>query len=549
MTPRTLSAGILGLIAAAIIAAIAIGYAKVGEPVSYCTWYQINDYQWQARDITAQGLSQGYREGQIVDQRDLNPDAFLAFNWDDVPGSRFELPVKQGAEMLVVPLDFTSISQSTRVTFSIDLFLRIAMAAFGIVLIAWGRGLASFAVGGFLVARAASEGYVVSFAGLPASLRLASFEAYWIIDIAAILFLLWFAVLLLPSRLPKGQRTTLLVLAAALATANITATLVLIVFPLTQWFPVAANLSEATWLAQSILVVTMFGISTTHAAPNEKLALQIVFLSALVGFGFGAVNQVWSLSHIHTDEVPVHGALDLGMLFMVAGWGYAVIARRLFPIEFFVSRTVVYGIVGTVIVFTFVAVKILIEELALGRIVSSTLDLLVAFALGISVHWMERRTLSMVDAVFFKSRRDAIKELRKLSDDLHHVQKVKACSTHVAESLQHHLHSPSVVIYGTDGDEYKPIAAAGSPVGDVSLGPDDPGVLRLRGGTKPIDADVYGSAFPPNGAIFPLSVLGSLLGAIYCAYRHSRERYDPEERDAMRDVARELAIVMYAATG
>ncbi len=46
--------------------------------------------------------------------------------------------------------------------------------------------------------------------------------------------------------------------------------------------------------------------------------------------------------------------------------------------------------------------------------------------------------------------------------------------------------------------------------------------------------------------VFPLSVLGISLGALFCGYRHANERFEPDERDAIWNVAREFSIALFA---
>jgi hypothetical protein len=62
----------------------------------------------------------------------------------------------------------------------------------------------------------------------------------------------------------------------------------------------------------------------------------------------------------------------------------------------------------------------------------------------------------------------------------------------------------------------------------------------------PTDSDILGSALPRDGMVFPLSVLGISLGALFCGYRHANERFEPDERDAIWNVAREFSIALFA---
>ena len=80
----------------------------------------------------------------------------------------------------------------------------------------------------------------------------------------------------------------------------------------------------------------------------------------------------------------------------------------------------------------------------------------------------------------------------------------------------------------------------------ASVDIDDPVFVRLRAYLSDIDLGDAPGLLGSTGYAFALPVQSRLLGAIVVGNRENEENFDPEERELLRSVARELAAALAA---
>ncbi|HZZ00797.1 MAG TPA: GAF domain-containing protein [Candidatus Baltobacteraceae bacterium] len=286
--------------------------------------------------------------------------------------------------------------------------------------------------------------------------------------------------------------------------------------------------------------ILVFAAAAAYARGRNAGAVRWIFVAMLISqigptFNWVAAIMGWPL--------PASGALGITYLTLAIVLPYAVLARGLVAVDFVFSRALVYTIVLTVIVGVFILAEQLVERVALGRVQSAVVDLIVPLALGFSIKWIEASAERLVERVLYRDKMRAADEIDALIDDFPHARNLRALVGRVADDVHRLMRSPFVCIYREAGSTYSPVAQAGR--GDaLPIDADDPVFLRLRSKHAALRNDDLGGALPGHGAVFPLVVFGGLTGALYAAYRESGEQFDPDELKTLERLAHELAIAL-----
>lgn len=193
------------------------------------------------------------------------------------------------------------------------------------------------------------------------------------------------------------------------------------------------------------------------------------------------------------DLTPSNWALALcaGLFFPLA-IGVAVLRNRVIDVQFAVSRTVVYGIVST-LVLTFLATI----HWLLGRLIEQShlaigLEAVAAIGLGLVLHRTTHAVNRLVDRILFREHHAAEERLRRVTEALPYAKDERTIADALVNAPVSNLGLASAALFYRDSPR-KPlqrVLSAGWREDDTSvLDPDDLLVRCLQAEHKPLRLD------------------------------------------------------------
>ncbi len=541
---RTFAAVVVGAIAAFYIAVLAIGYAHFGDLPRLATLVRIDASRAVATSVTAAGKAAGLRNGDVVDSARLSlADREVLGARSGIAGTRYSFVVQRGAQTPRITFILLPATNRTARD-AVDIALRIFMLLTALLLIARGRDDLSWYAGLWFAGFAIATGFSFTFSALgPEGQLAAQLGAFPII---AIMFYgrFMFSYRLLSARVSQAVRSLFVSFFVAGLAAFVAA---LIWRPVQLFYPWQGSLALwrvlSSWspLELGSLFVVIMGAAAFTADREKAQSVRLLFWSVLIAQVAGWTNQSFILAG---KDVPFIGALIFLNLAPAVAVPYVLFTRRLAAIDFYISKAAIYAVVLSVVVGIFVLLESLIDRLALGRTESIILQLIVPLALGLSLKRIERGVECFVERVLYRDKLLATEQLDALIEDFPHMHETGTLTRRVVEAVHDLMRSPSVVLYRMQDGTHVPVSEAGSHSLHPPIALDDAPFVRLRSAHKPLETMHFRTALPGDGLLVPLIVFGSITGAIYCRYRESRERFDPDEVAMLSRLAHELAVAV-----
>jgi hypothetical protein len=180
-----------------------------------------------------------------------------------------------------------------------------------------------------------------------------------------------------------------------------------------NWFGWPANVEFFLLLflqgAMALIAVAALVGTYISAKGNDRQRIRWVVL----GFGIALLAAVIALLPDYNYPYWVYGTLQLIGVVVPLTVAYAVIRHRVIDVSFVVSRTLVYGVLTSLLVGSFALVDwLFIDKLKLARL-GTVAELGVAVAGGFWFNGLHRRVDSFIDATFFRQRHKAEVQLAK----------------------------------------------------------------------------------------------------------------------------------------
>ncbi len=538
---RAVLAVVVGLIVAVCVGDISAGYAGIGVAPNYGTRQWLDSERMILTQVNDAGRSAGLRTGDILDMRRLSirDRMYIRLGYAHA-GTVFDCTFLRGGAAFTVREVFAA-QPNRGLQDGLDIFLRVLMVASGLLLIARGSDWGSLAAGFGLCAFAVYEGFGLFYPGpLWFALLLQPFNFLSGLASYAGRFLL--GIYLLPHDTPRWIRSGISVLFGGLFAAYtfFALTRLTLLFFGTTLLPIPWGFYSGTQVLVSVTVVALFAYVAASARGPQAGTMRVLFAALLISSIGGMINLTYAALGLPS---PFDGAFNLAWLAVAFAFPYALLGKRLVAIDFVVSKAAIYAIVLAVVVGVFILAEQLIERAALSRMQSFAFELLVPLVLGFSIKWIEKLAEHLVETVLYRDKLRAERELDALIDDFPHARDVRILAGRVASEIHRNMRAPFVVVYREAGGSYTPVASAGHGQA-LPVSADDPVFIRLRSKRQPVYAEDFATALPRNGAVFPLVVFGTVTGAMYCHFRESGERFDPDEVQTLSKVCHELAIAL-----
>ncbi len=300
-----------------------------------------------------------------------------------------------------------------------------------------------------------------------------------------------------------------------------------------------ASLYEVRYPALMLALAVMFGVlaaTFVRARGLQRQRVRWLFWSTVVGFS-GVVT--WLL-------VPSLRAAVLTSVVITIGYAYAILRHRIIDVGFVINRAIVFTTVTTFVFGVFAVISSFVESTTLSRNDSVVVQSVAALVLAFSFDFGYKRVEAVIDRVFFRDRREAVIALHRFVDEARFVRSAGTLLRRAAEVVHESLKSSGVAVYIDRESCYRLAASAGDTSFPETVDGDDPPFVRLRAYLSDVDLTEVPGTLGSGGYAFAMAVQSRLLGAIIAGNRGNDETYDPEERELMRAVAREVAAALAA---
>jgi hypothetical protein len=218
--------------------------------------------------------------------------------------------------------------------------------------------------------------------------------------------------------------------------------------------------------------------------------------------------------------------------------GYAVIRRRVFDIEFVVSRAIVYGSITSIVAGTFLLLDWFMSKQFAKTQFTLTAEILVALAIGSCLSLLHRNVDRFIDSTFFRQRHLAEQRLAKAAAAVLRAESHESVDRFLVHEPVRALDLVSAALFHRhDGGErfVREVEVGWSHAGVRELLADDPLVLHLLAEAAPVHlADVTWSsdelpALADAVLATPVLLRDELVAIVFYGHHRSGADVDPDE--------------------
>jgi hypothetical protein len=245
-------------------------------------------------------------------------------------------------------------------------------------------------------------------------------------------------------------------------------------------------------------VVFVITLLRSHGERRQRLQWILVFPAVLI-MHVVAIEFADSLPQWFADALFALG------VFVPLTVAYAIVRRRVFDIEFAISRALVYAAITTIIAGTFLLLDWFMSKQFAETRFTLTAEIILALAIGSWLNMLHRNVDRFVDSTFFRQRHLAEERLAKAAAAV-----LRAESREVVDRFL--VHEPLRALDLTSASIFRRDALSGRFVREMAVGwervdtheltADDPLVLHLLAEAAPVRlADVV---WPSEQATRPL---------------------------------------------
>ncbi|QTC90029.1 hypothetical protein [Brevundimonas goettingensis] len=269
------------------------------------------------------------------------------------------------------------------------------------------------------------------------------------------------------------------------------------------------------------------------------VALCLLFLSGSgLGFYINLTGNDFSLRN------PVAVASHLCALGGIAAFLYASLRHKIVDLGFAVNRTLVYGVLSTVLLFGFWFCEWGLEDIipAETREANILISAGIAFAIFLAFHHIRDWVEKAIEHLFFRAWRDNEARLKRFLKDAAFINRAEALKEAAVTEFRRFAGGTEAALYRVE-----PAAAtlsAGAVTGlPPSLNADAPALVRLRADREPLDgalAEGLGAAL-----ILPIVQRSEVIGLFALGPKPSGEVFRPDERVLLAEAAHRIGLDLH----
>ncbi|MEO9169737.1 MAG: hypothetical protein ABI282_07830, partial [Candidatus Baltobacteraceae bacterium] len=294
------------------------------------------------------------------------------------------------------------------------------------------------------------------------------------------------------------------------------------------------------------LGVGAFIFTYARAKRGDRHRIKWIVAGLVTGFagsvGFDLIR--WLLPG--AVSIPLYNAMYSLNVFLPITLAYAIVRHRVIDVNFVISRTVVYASVTTVVVALSGVTDWLSSRYFSAAGVGTVAEITVSLGLGFWLDTLHKHVETFVDAVLFRSRRQAEVRLRRLARALPHVGSVEGVAEALVDHASETLRLSSAALFVRDEKTgFVRVRSVGwSDENLAEVGEGDLMIAHLLSERKGIRLHEisWHARNLPEGAAVPVFALPFIVRrelkafAFYGAHAHG-EDIDPDEISALAELA------------
>jgi hypothetical protein len=245
-----------------------------------------------------------------------------------------------------------------------------------------------------------------------------------------------------------------------------------------QWMSIARHdLILGLTLVIAIVLVATYAM----AMGADRQRIRWVVIGIGIALAAPYVQRFWSGLYVSApalyDVIPVVGAAA------PIAVAYAILKHRVVNVSFFISRTIVYGIITAIVVVAFALIDWLVGRVLDQSRLAVVAEVLVAVAIGFWMNGLHKQIDALVDGVLFRARRAAERALTRFAAGLPFAASFELVDEMLANETAAALGLTSAAVFRrTSGHRFDRMSAVGWSEGTATcLDERDRLVLQLQG--------------------------------------------------------------------
>ncbi len=306
-------------------------------------------------------------------------------------------------------------------------------------------------------------------------------------------------------------------------------------------------LVKIPWLV--ILHLTVFAVPLGLLAicyRSSSAAERVRIRWVLLSIGVLIVNYLLNnFGGYLLNGVAYNFAQSLLSTMTFVGLTYAVLRHRMVSLQLVLNRTLVYGVITSLVVGVFAAISSIVDHFAVGRTESFLLQALVPLSLGVTLNLIKKRLDGFVERLFFRRQYRAETALTRFIRECGFIEARDRLLDRTVDEVLEYLKPTGVALYERTESGYGLLRQRGERRFPASLQGDDDVMVSLRASLAEADLDSLMSALGKEGLAFPLAVRGVLLGALILGERPA-EHYTQAERALLAGIGQQVAAALNA---
>ncbi len=263
-----------------------------------------------------------------------------------------------------------------------------------------------------------------------------------------------------------------------------------------------------------------------------------------------SLNLIGTLNDLAGSPIPAPDmalVLNAAGLAAEAGFVYAILRRRIFDFGLAVNRTLVFGIVGAILLGVFQIAHGIVSEFLHFDDKNKTilLSAVLAVAVYLSFNQLKKIVEKVVDRIFFNSWAISEEDLKRFVAEAKHASDAEALSKLLVASVDRFTEGAGCAVFRRDeGDNYlRKEATLASMPEEVSA--NDEAVLAMRAHDKAVRMRDSSSTLRAALAL-PMAHRGELFGFVLLGPRNDGEPYRTDQIDVLEFAAHEVGLDFYA---
>ncbi|HEX7965864.1 MAG TPA: GAF domain-containing protein [Gammaproteobacteria bacterium] len=288
----------------------------------------------------------------------------------------------------------------------------------------------------------------------------------------------------------------------------------------------------------------MLAANYRRSAPLDQARIRWVLFS-LCGL-LAAYAMRLSIVQIALPFVVVYLIMTLLQAAAFIGFAYALLKHRLVSLQLVLNRTLVYGLITTLVVGVFAALLSFLERNTVNSETNKFLALIIPLVLGMGMHALKRQVDERINRLFFRNKHKAEAELTQFARTAPYVEDPEKLLDLTMDALYRNSGAQGVALYFTQKGKAGPklVRKQGELPFPAKLDNDDLALLRLKAGDAEVNLRDTFSALEQEGFAYALTVRGEVMGFVVLGPRPS-DAYSLEERRLFGLVAHQVAVAMH----